>query len=105
MDAKSTEEVERVIEESFKTPDIVSVEEQSSLYSEVAYDVRQDRMALMSRLFSVEIDNALEDFTNKLQARIANAQSQEEADALSDDLKGLSRQRVIELMTPKKLFN
>ena len=35
----------------------------------------------------------------------ANAQSQEEADALSEDLKGLTRQRVIELMTPKQLFN
>lgn len=67
--------------------------------------VRRDRVTLIARLFSNEIDILLEEEKKKLSAMIESAKTQQEKDELSEQLEGLNRMSIIKKVRPKGIFD
>ena len=103
----SVEEVGNTLDEalssSFDTPRITSVEEQQKV--DLLFDpkTRRDRVTLIARFFSNEVDSALQEMTDSLKRRIDDA-SGVEREELQAELNSLDRFSVIKKYTPAGIF-
>ena len=88
---------------SFDTPRITSVEEQQKV--DLLFDprTRRDRVTLIARFFSNEVDNALQEITDSLKRRIDDASGVEEEE-LQAELNSLDRFSAIKKYTPAGIF-
>ena len=88
---------------SFDTPRITSVEEQQKV--DLLFDpkTRRDRVTLIARFFSDEVDKALQEMTDSLKRRINDA-SGVEREELQVELNSLDRFSVIKKYTPAGIF-
>jgi hypothetical protein len=66
---------------------------------------RRDRITLIARLFSNEIDLAMKDITDSINNMLENSENEEEKIQLTNQLLELTRLSVIEKETPKGLFD
>jgi hypothetical protein len=91
------------ISSSFDTPRITSVEEQQKV--DLLFDprTRRDRVTLIARFFSNEVDNALQEMTDSLKRRIGDA-SGVEKEELQAELNSLDRFSAIKKYTPAGIF-
>ena len=97
------EAIEERLSSSFDTPRITSVEEQQKV--DLLFDpkTRRDRVTLIARFFSNEVDNALQEMTDSLKRRIDDA-SGIEREELQAELNSLDRFSVIKKYTPAGMF-
>lgn len=97
------ETIEERLSSSFDTPRITSVEEQQKV--DLLFDpaTRRDRVALIARLFSNEVDSALQEMTDSLKRRIDNV-SGVEKEGLQAELNSLDRLSAIRKYTPAGIF-
>ena len=88
---------------SFDTPRITSVEEQQKV--DLLFDprTRRDRVTLIARFFSNEVDTALQEMTDSLKRRIDDA-SGVEKEELQAELNSLDRFSAIKKYTPAGIF-
>nr|UVX92641.1 MAG: YpsA SLOG family protein [Bacteriophage sp.] len=97
------ETIEERLSSPFDTPRITSVEEQQKV--DLLFDpkTRRDRVTLIARFFSNEVDNALQEMTDSLKGRINDA-SGVEREELQAELNSLDRFSVIKKYTPAGIF-
>lgn len=95
--------LDEALSSSFDTPRITSVEEQQKV--DLLFDpkTRRDRVTLIARFFSNEVDNALQEMTDSLKGRIDGA-SGVEREELQTELNSLDRFSVIKKYTPAGIF-
>lgn len=88
---------------SFDTPRVTSVEEQQKV--DLLFDpkTRRDRVTLIARLFSNEVDDALKEIADSLKERINDA-SGVEREELQAELNSLDRFSIIKKYTPAGIF-
>lgn len=87
----------------FGTPKVTSAEEQQKV--DLLFDprTRRDRVTLIARFFSNEVDDALQEITDSLKRRI-NDVSGVEKEELQTELNSLDRFSAIEKYTPAGIF-
>lgn len=100
--AKATT-LDEALSSSFDTPRVTSVEEQQKV--DLLFDpkTRRDRVTLIARFFSNEVDSALQEMTDSLKGRIDDA-SGVEREELQTELNSLDRFSVIKKYTPAGIF-
>lgn len=88
---------------SFDTPRVTSVEEQQKV--DLLFDpkTRRDRVTLIARFFSNEVDDALKEIADSLKERIDDA-SGVEKEELQTELNSLDRFSAIKEYTPAGIF-
>lgn len=88
---------------AFDTPRVTSVEEQQKV--DLLFDpkTRRDRVTLIARLFSNEVDDALQEIADSLRSRINDA-SGVEKEELQTELNSLDRVSAIKECTPAGIF-
>lgn len=98
-----TATLDEALSNSFNTPRITSVEEQQKV--DLLFDpkTRRDRVTLIARFFSNEVDNALQEMTDSLKRRIDDA-SGVEKEELQAELNSLDRFSAIKKYTPAGIF-
>lgn len=101
--SEATEQLDKALSSSFDTPRITSVEEQQKV--DLLFDpkTRRDRVTLIARFFSNEVDNALQEMTDSLKGRIDDA-SGVEREELQAELNSLDRFSAIKKYTPAGIF-
>lgn len=101
--SEATEQLDEALSSSFNTPRITSVEEQQKV--DLLFDpkTRRDRVTLIARFFSNEVDSALQEMTDSLKGRIDDA-SGAEREELQAELNSLDRFSVIKKYTPAGIF-
>lgn len=101
--SEATEQLDESLSSSFDTPRITSVEEQQKV--DLLFDpkTRRDRVTLIARFFSNEVDNALQEMTDSLKRRIDDA-SGVEKEELQAELNSLDRFSAIKKYTPAGIF-
>lgn len=97
------EAIKERLSSSFDTPRVTSVEEQQKV--DLLFDpkTRRDRVTLIARLFSNEVDDALQEMTDSLKRRIGDA-SGVEREELQAELNSLDRFSAIKKYTPAGIF-
>jgi hypothetical protein len=94
--------------DAFDTPIISTVEEQAKVDLDFDPRTRRDRVSLIARFFSNEIDTALQEHNDTLNKRIADAEKEGDVLAvneLKEELATLDRFKIIKLYTPAGLFS
>lgn len=101
--SEATEQLDEALSSSFNTPRITSVEEQQKV--DLLFDprTRRDRVTLIARFFSNEVDNALQEMADSLKRRIDDA-SGVEKEELQAELNSLDRFSAIKKYTPAGIF-
>lgn len=101
--SEATEQLDEALSSSFNTPRITSVEEQQKV--DLLFDprTRRDRVTLIARFFSNEVDNALQEMTDSLKRKIDDA-SGVEKEELQAELNSLDRFSAIKKYTPAGIF-
>lgn len=94
---------DEALSSSFDTPRVTSVEEQQKV--DLLFDpkTRRDRVTLIARFFSNEVDDALKEIADSLKERIDNA-SGVEKEELQAELNSLDRFSAIKEYTPAGIF-
>ena len=94
---------DEALSSSFDTPRVTSVEEQQKV--DLLFDpkTRRDRVTLIARFFSNEVDDALKEIADSLKERINDA-SGVEKEELQTELNSLDRFSVIKECTPAGIF-
>lgn len=97
------EAIKEGLSSSFDTSRVTSVEEQQKV--DLLFDpkTRRDRVTLIARFFSNEVDNALQEMTDSLKRRIDDA-SGVEKEELQAELNSLDRFSAIKKYTPAGIF-
>lgn len=97
------EAIKEGLSSSFDTSRVTSVEEQQKV--DLLFDpkTRRDRVTLIARFFSDEVDKALQEMTDSLKGRINDA-SGVEREELQAELNSLDRFSVIKKYTPAGIF-
>ena len=97
------ETTEERLSSSFDTPRVTSVEEQQKV--DLLFDpkTRRDRVTLIARFFSNEVDDAFKEIADSLKERINDA-SGVEKEELQTELNSLDRFSVIKECTPAGIF-
>lgn len=97
------EAIKERLSSSFDTPRVTSVEEQQKV--DLLFDpkTRRDRVTLIARLFSNEVDDALQEMADSLKRRIGDA-SGVEKEELQAELNSLDRFSAIKKYTPAGIF-
>lgn len=100
---EATEQLDEALSSSFDTPRVTSVEEQQKV--DLLFDpkTRRDRVTLIARFFSNEVDDALQEMTDSLKGRIDDA-SGVEKEELQAELNSLDRFSAIKKYTPAGIF-
>lgn len=99
--------VDEALSPSFDTPQISSIEEQAKVDLDFDPRTRRDRASLIARFFSREIDKALQEHSQVLNERIADAEKEGDVVAmneLTEELNSLDRFNIIKTYTPAGLF-
>lgn len=91
------------ISNAFDTLRVTSVEEQQKVDLLFDPQTRRDRVTLIARLFSNEVDSVLQEITDSLKRRIDNA-SGIEKEELQADLNSLDRFSAIKIAKPAGIF-
>lgn len=101
--SSTTSRQEERLSNAFDTPRVTSVEEQQKV--DLLFDprTRRDRVTLITRFFSNEVDNALQEMTDSLKRRIDDA-SGVEKEELQAELNSLDRFSAIKKYTPAGIF-
>lgn len=101
--SSTTSRQEERLSNAFDAPRVTSVEEQQKV--DLLFDpaTRRDRVALIARLFSNEVDSALQEMTDSLKRRIDNV-SGVEKEGLQAELNSLDRLSAIRKYTPAGIF-
>ena len=92
------------ISKAFDTPKITSIEEQAKVDLDFDPRTRRDRVTLIARFFSNEVDKALQEMDDSINKRMDTA-SDEERLQLQKELSSLDRFTVIKKYTPAGLFS
>ncbi len=94
---------DEALSSSFDTPRVTSVEEQQKV--DLLFDpkTRRDRVTLIARFFSNEVDDALKEIADSLKERIDDA-SGVEKEELQAELNSLDRFSAIKEYTPAGIF-
>lgn len=100
---EAVEQLDEALGSSFDTPRITSIEEQQKV--DLLFDprTRRDRVTLIAKFFSNEVDSALQEMTDSLKRRIDNV-SGVEKEGLQAELNSLDRFSVIRKYTPAGIF-
>ena len=101
---KEEEKEKKYNNKVFDTPRVTSVEEQQKVDLLFDPQVRRDRVSLIARLFSNEIDAALKEEKRNLETRIEEATMGDEKAELRSQLSSLSRFSIIKKLTPGGIF-
>lgn len=90
--------------DAFDTPRITTVEEQQKV--DLLFDprTRRDRITLIARFFSNEIDTALKEEEEALKRKRDDAETQEEREDYQSQLAALDRFTIIKRLTPAGIF-
>lgn len=102
------ESLDEAFSSSFETPRISTIEEQAKVDLDFDPRTRRDRVSLIARFFSNEIDTALQEHSDTLNKRIADAEKEGDVLAvneLKEELNSLDRFKIIKLYTPAGLFS
>lgn len=101
--SSTTSRQEERLSNAFDTPRVTSVEEQQKV--DLLFDprTRRDRVTLIARFFSNEVDNALQEMTDSLKRRIDDT-SGVEKEELQAELNSLDRFSAIKKYTPAGIF-
>ena len=101
---EAAQQLDEALSNSFDTPRITSVEVQQKV--DLLFDpkTRRDRVTLIARFFSNEIDSALDEAVNSLRRRIEEV-SGTEKEQLQSELNSLDRFEIIRKLTPKGIFS
>lgn len=102
--ADAIEMLDKALSTSFDTPKISSIEEQAKVDLDFDPRTRRDRVNLIARFFSNEVDKALQEMNDSLNKRMDTA-SDEERLQLQRELSSLDRFTVIKKYTPAGLFD
>lgn len=99
----ATKQLDEALSDSFDTPRITTTEEQQKVDLLFDPQTRRDRVSLIARLFSNEVDSAIQEISDSLNRRIKDSDgiTREELQA---ELNSLDRFSAIKKYTPKKLF-
>lgn len=89
---------------SFNTSKVSSIKEQAKVNLDFDPRTRRDRVSLIARFFSNEIDRALQEFSEALNKRIGESDSPENVSQLKVELNELTRRDVINKLTPSGIF-
>lgn len=107
-ESSRTSEVANMLDEalspSFETPRVSSIEEQAKVDLDFDPRTRRDRVTLIARFFSNEVDKALQEMDDSINKRMDTA-SDEERLQLQKELSSLDRFTVIKKYTPAGLFS
>ena len=100
---ESVKMLDEALSPAFNAPKVSSIEEQQKV--DLLFDpaTRRDRVALIARLFSNEVDSALQEMTDSLKRRIDNV-SGVEKEGLQAELNSLDRLSAIRKYTPAGIF-
>lgn len=95
--------LDEVLSDAFNTPRVTTIEEQQKV--DLLFDprTRRDRVTLIARFFSNEVDNALQEITDSLKRRIDDASGMEKEE-LQAELNSLDRFSAIKKYTPAGIF-
>ena len=96
--------LDEALSSSFDTPKISSIEEQAKVDLDFDPRIRRDRVTLIARLFSNEVDKALQEINDSINKRMDTA-SDEERLQLQRELSSLDRFTAIKEYTPAGLFD
>ena len=96
--------LDEALSSSFDAPKVSSIEEQAKVDLIFDPQTRRDRVSLIARFFSNEIDKATNEITESLKRRISEDSNSEDKFQLENQLANLSRFDVIKECTPKELF-
>lgn len=90
--------------DAFDTPRVTTVEEQQKV--DLLFDprTRRDRVTLIARFFSNEIDTALKEEEEALKRKRDDAETQEEREDYQSQLAALDRFTIIKRLTPAGIF-
>ena len=102
--ADVTEMLDKALSSSFDTPKVSSIEEQAKVDLDFDPRIRRDRVTLIARFFSNEVDKALQEMEDSINKRMDTA-SHEERLQLQKELSSLDRFTVIKKYTPAGLFS
>ena len=100
---ESVKMLNEALSSSFDTPKISSIEEQAKVDLDFDPRTRRDRVTLIARFFSNEVDKALQEINDSINRRMDTA-SDEERLQLQKELGSLDRFTVIKKYTPAGLF-
>ena len=101
--SEASQQLDEALSDSFDTPRVTSIEEQQKV--DLLFDprTRRDRVTLIARFFSNEIDIALQEISDSLNRRIETASGKERED-LQAELNSLDRFTAIKKYTPGGIF-
>ena len=102
--ADAIEMLDEALFTSFDAPKISSIEEQAKVDLDFDPRIRRDRVNLIARFFSNEVDKALQEMNDSLNKRMDTA-SDEERLQLQMELSSLNRFDAIKKYTPAGLFD
>ena len=102
--ANTVEMLDEALSPSFDAPKVSSIEEQAKVDLDFDPRTRRDRVNLIARFFSNEVDKALQEINNSINKRMDTA-SDEERLQLQMELSSLNRFDAIKRYTPAGLFD
>lgn len=102
--ANTVEMLDEALSPSFGAPKVSSIEEQAKVDLDFDPRTRRDRVSLIARFFSNEVDKALQEMNDSLNKRMDTA-SDEERLQLQMELSSLNRFDTIKKYTPAGLFD
>lgn len=102
--ADAIEMLDEALSTSFDAPKISSIEEQAKVDLDFDPRTRRDRVNLIARFFSNEVDKALQEINDSINKRMDTA-SDEERLQLQMELSSLNRFDAIKKYTPAGLFD
>ena len=102
--SEAVQMLDEALSSSFNTPKISSIEEQAKVDLDFDPRTRRDRVTLIARFFSNEVDKALQEISDSINKRMDTA-SDEERLQLQKELSSLDRFTAIKRYTPAGLFN
>lgn len=102
---ESVKMLDEALSPSFNTPKVSSIEEQAKVDLDFDPRTRRDRVTLIARFFSKEVDNALQEMSDSLNKRIEEATSETTRMQLQKELNSLDRFEAIKKYTPAGIFN
>lgn len=97
--------LDKALSSSFDAPKVSTIEEQAKVDLDFDPRTRRDRVSLIARFFSNEIDKSLQELHDALQQRIDSAETKEEKIQLLKESASLDRFNVIKKLTPAGIFS
>lgn len=97
--------LDEALSPAFNAPKVSSIEEQAKVDLDFDPRTRRDRVTLIARFFSNEVDKALQEMSGSLNKRIEEATSETTRMQLQKELNSLDRFDAIKKYTPAGIFS